>query len=63
MQDLVRFHDLNWNDTQVEELMRIVGGHPYLVRLAMYHVSSLQVTLEQLLQEAGKELPHVSLVD
>ncbi len=53
MQDLVRFHDLNWNDTQVEELMRIVGGHPYLVRLAMYHVSSLQVTLEQLLQEAA----------
>jgi transcriptional regulator with XRE-family HTH domain len=63
MQDLVRLHDLNWNDTQVEELMRIVGGHPYLVRLAIYHVSSLQVTLEQLLQEAGKELPHVSLVD
>jgi transcriptional regulator with XRE-family HTH domain len=55
IQDLVRLHDLNWNDTQVEELMRMIGGHPYLVRLAMYHVSSVQVTLEQLLQEAATE--------
>jgi transcriptional regulator with XRE-family HTH domain len=55
IQDLVRLHDLDWNDTQVEELMRMVGGHPYLMRLAMYHVSSLQVTLEQLLQEAATE--------
>jgi transcriptional regulator with XRE-family HTH domain len=55
IQDLVRLHDLNWNDTQIEELMRMVGGHPYLVRLAMYYVSSLNVTLEQLLQEAATE--------
>lgn len=55
IQDLVRLHDLNWNDMQIEELMKMVGGHPYLVRLAMYYVSSLQVTLEQLLQEAATE--------
>ena len=55
IQDLVRLHNLNWNDTQVEELMRMVGGHPYLVRLAMYYVSSFKVTLEQLLQEAPTE--------
>ena len=55
IQDLVCLHDLNWNHTQVEELMRMIGGHPYLVRLAMYKVSSLKVTLEQLLQEAATE--------
>lgn len=55
IQDLVRLHGLNWNDTQVEKLMRMVGGHPYFVRLAMYYVSSLKVTLEQLLQEAATE--------
>ncbi|MEW6497798.1 MAG: AAA-like domain-containing protein [Cyanobacteriota bacterium] len=55
IQDLVCLHNLNWNDTQVEELMRMIGGHPYLVRLAMYKVSSLKVTLEQLLQEAATE--------
>lgn len=55
IQDLVRLHDLNWNDTQVNELIRMVGGHPYLVRLTMYYVSSLKLTLEQLLEEASTE--------
>ena len=55
IQDLVRLHSLSWNDTQVEKLMKMVGGHPYLVRLAMYNVSSLKITLEQLLQEAATE--------
>lgn len=55
IQDLAHLHDLNWNDTQVEELRRMVGGHPYLVRLAMYYVSSLKVSLKELLQEAPTE--------
>jgi hypothetical protein len=52
---LAHLHHLNWNDTQVENLMEIVGGHPYLVRLAMYEVSSHPVTLDQLLQDAPTE--------
>ena len=55
VKDLARLHGLNWNESQVEELIRIVGGHPYLVRLAMYEVSSLKVTLEQLLRDAPTE--------
>jgi hypothetical protein len=55
IQDLAHLHHLNWNDTHVEELTKMVGGHPYLVRLAMYYISSLKVTLEQLLQEAPTE--------
>ncbi len=52
VKDLARLHQLNWNKPQVEKLMSIVGGHPYLVRLAMYKVSSQQVNLEQLLKAA-----------
>lgn len=55
IKDLACLHGLNWNDTQVDELMKMVGGHPYLVRLAMYYVSSLKVMLKQLLQEAATE--------
>jgi hypothetical protein len=55
VQDLARLHRLNWNEHQVQELMQMVGGHPYLVRLAMYEVSSLKVTLTQLLQDAPTE--------
>ncbi|WP_157162554.1 AAA-like domain-containing protein [Cylindrospermum stagnale] len=55
IQDLVRLHGLNFQDTQLEELIKMVGGHPYLLRLAIYDVSSLKVTLKQLLQEAPTE--------
>ncbi|MBH8567027.1 AAA-like domain-containing protein [Nostoc sp. CENA67] len=53
--DLAHLHGLNWNDTQVRELMNIVGGHPYLVRLAMYEVYTQKATLKQLLQDASTE--------
>lgn len=55
VQELAELHRLNWNNTQVAQLMEVVGGHPYLVRLAMYEVSSGKLTLEQLLQNAATE--------
>ncbi len=29
-----------------------MGGHPYLVRIALYHLAQEQITLEELLQQA-----------
>lgn len=55
VQELARRHGLNWNVGQVEQLMALVGGHPYLVRLAMYAIARQDVTLEQLVQEAPQE--------
>ncbi|MEH1774434.1 AAA-like domain-containing protein [Nostoc sp.] len=56
VQILVERHQgLNWIDTQVEKLMEMVGGHPYLVRLALYHVQHQDITLEQLLETAPTE--------
>jgi hypothetical protein len=56
VQNLVERHQgLNWTDDQVKELMDMVGGHPYLVRLALYHVQHQDITLEQLLQTAPTE--------
>lgn len=37
--DLARRHGLNWQINMVEKLMNIVGGHPYLVRVALYHIA------------------------
>ncbi len=56
VRDLVNKHQLNWDDSQIETLMKMVGGHPYLLSLAMYEVSSEILTLEQLLQEASTEV-------
>ncbi len=55
VQDLARHHGLNWSATQVEQLMAMVGGHPYLMQLALKCISSQDITLEQLLQTAPTE--------
>jgi hypothetical protein len=37
--ELARRHGLNWEMDWVKKLMKIVGGHPYLVRVALYHIA------------------------
>jgi hypothetical protein len=53
--ELAQRHHLNWHSNQVETLMELVGGHPYLVRLALYHIARFDVTLTQLVQESPTE--------
>ncbi len=53
--DLAQRHALNWQQTQVEQLMQIIGGHPYLVRLALYHLAQKQLNLGELLDTAPTE--------
>lgn len=48
--DLAQKHQLNFSQTEVEELMNLVGGHPFLVRLTLYHIANKNVTLTQILQ-------------
>ncbi len=56
VQDLAQRHGLDWRDgKEAKQLMSMVGGHPYLVRLALYHVSQGKVTLKQVLQQAATE--------
>jgi serine/threonine protein kinase len=54
--DLVKRHELTWTQEQVEQLMALVGGHPYLVRQALYQIARGRITLEQLLQIAQTEV-------
>lgn len=55
VQDLAQRHRLDWTPAQVEQLMALVGGHPYLVRVALYHTARNEITLNQLLQTAATE--------
>ncbi len=55
IEKLVAIHGLNWSKLEIEQLMELVGGHPFLVRLAMYEVSSKGLSLDKLLQEASTE--------
>lgn len=49
---LAQRYGLDWRESDAERLMAMVGGHPYLVRLAFYHLCQKAVTLDMLLQEA-----------
>ncbi|MEG4204679.1 AAA-like domain-containing protein [Microcoleus sp. Pol7_A1] len=55
VQDLAARHGINWSATEVAEMMALVGGHPYLVRLAMYRIARQDVTLNHLLKSATTE--------
>jgi transcriptional regulator with XRE-family HTH domain len=50
--DLAQRHQLNWSNTEVDQLMTMVGGHPFLVRLALYKIAIQEISLTQLLQTA-----------
>lgn len=52
---LSRLYGLNWSDSSLEALMDMVGGHPYLVGLALYMIGSGKMELSQLLREAPTE--------
>ncbi|MDJ0799869.1 MAG: AAA-like domain-containing protein [Calothrix sp. MO_167.B12] len=50
VQDLCQRHKLDWSNQKVKALTELVGGNPYLIRLALYHIYHQRVTLEQVLQ-------------
>ncbi|ESA38534.1 serine threonine protein kinase [Leptolyngbya sp. Heron Island J] len=53
--DLAHRHGLSWNTEQIQQLMLLIGGHPYLVRFAFYHIVQRELTWKQLLTTAPTE--------
>jgi len=53
--DLLQRHGLNWTAADVARLMSMLGGHPYLVRAALYEIARGEISLEHLLQIAPTE--------
>ncbi|MDJ0772537.1 MAG: AAA-like domain-containing protein [Mastigocoleus sp. MO_167.B18] len=51
--NLVKIYQLDWSNAEIEELMAMVGGHPFLIRLALYHIARQDLTLRELLQTAA----------
>lgn len=52
---LAQRHELDWSDDEVEKLMAMVGGHPFLVRVAFYQISYQNISLEKMLETAVSE--------
>jgi len=55
MQALIEKHDLAQAREVVVALAALLGGHPFLVRLALYHLALKKVTLAELLRQAPTE--------
>ena len=55
VEQLAQRHGLQWQgDGQTQQLMNVIGGHPYFVRLALYHLRHEGIELEPLLATATK---------
>jgi hypothetical protein len=52
VQDLAQRHQLQLTKPEIEQLMKLTGGFPYLIRLALYQSSRLNIPLKTLLQDA-----------
>ena len=65
VQDLACRYGLNWSDRDpIEQLMNMVGGHPYLVHLALYHLAILlQNRLSVDREEPGEEMGRAELAE
>jgi class 3 adenylate cyclase len=55
VQDLAHRYELNWTPQQVEQLMALIGGNPYLVQRALHHISCEDIAIEELLETAVAE--------
>ncbi len=53
--DLVQRHQLTWQPEQVEQLLLLTGGHPYLVRQALYQIARGRINWQSFLQQAPTE--------
>jgi hypothetical protein len=62
VQDLATRYELNWTDKQVEQLMALIGGNPYLVQLALHHISGEEMTVEQLLETAIAKMDCTAII-
>jgi transcriptional regulator with XRE-family HTH domain len=53
VQTLATLHGLTWNDDNPERLVVLLGGHPTLIRVVLYHLSQGELPLDELLASAS----------
>ena len=54
VQDLADRHGLQLTKPELEQLMKLTGGFPYLIRLALYQSVRLKISVQTLLQDSTR---------
>ncbi|MDY6902523.1 MAG: AAA-like domain-containing protein [Cyanobacteriota bacterium] len=55
VQELMLRHQLNLSSDDLNKLMNLVRGHPYLTRLAFYYLKCQELTFEEFLETAATD--------
>lgn len=55
VEDAIARHGLIFDSSQVQELMSLTAGHPYLIRRALYHLARQEITIEELFKTASTD--------
>lgn len=55
VQQLAKLEGLSLDSSQIQQLMSLIGGHPYRVQRAIYFLKNQELSLEELLQTADTE--------
>ncbi len=53
--DLIQYHQIKTTDLEIEKIIELTGGFPYLVRLALYKIKQQAFSLESLLANATSD--------
>ncbi|HAC64367.1 MAG TPA: serine/threonine protein kinase [Cyanothece sp. UBA12306] len=59
VEDLAGRYDLDLSSEETTQLINLVGGNPYLVRLGLYHIAREDLTLEELLTTSLQSPDHI----
>jgi hypothetical protein len=51
IQKLAQLYQLNWQENEINNLIKMIGGHPFLIRLTMYYCVKNQLTLSETIKE------------
>jgi hypothetical protein len=55
VQELVTRHGLAWSDADLERFLGLIGGHPYMVRSALYYLAAGDFSFDEFLNAAPTE--------
>lgn len=55
VRDLAQRYGLTYTSSQVDQLMQLIGGHPYLTRKAFYHLRRKDGAFDELMSTAATE--------
>lgn len=53
VQDLARRYEQEITKSQIQQLITLLGAHPYRLQLAFYYLQQQTITLEELLDNSG----------